>query len=37
METAQGEGEAGFPSSREPEAGLDPRSLAAGPEPKADA
>jgi len=32
-----GEGEAGFPPSREPDAGLDPRTLGSGPEPKADA
>ena len=31
-----GEGEAGFPQSREPDAGLDPRTLASRPEPKAD-
>jgi len=32
-----GEGEAGFPRSREPNAGLDPRTLGSRPEPKADA
>jgi len=32
-----GEGEAGFPQSREPDAGLDPRTLGSRPEPKADA
>jgi len=32
-----GEGEAGFPPSREPDVGLDPRTLGSGPEPKADA
>jgi len=32
-----GEGEAGFPPSREPDAGLNPRTLGSGPEPKADA
>ena len=31
-----GEGEAGSPVSREPEAGLDPRTLGSCPEPKAD-
>ena len=31
-----GEGEAGFPQSREPSAGLDPRMLGSWPEPKAD-
>jgi len=30
-----GEGEAGFPQSREPDAGLDPRTLGSRPEPKA--
>ncbi|XP_073737570.1 uncharacterized protein [Callorhinus ursinus] len=30
-----GEGEAGFPRSREPDAGLDPRTLGSRPEPKA--
>jgi len=34
---AQGEGEAGFPPSREPDAGLDPRTLGSRPEPKANA
>ncbi|XP_054363276.2 pirin isoform X2 [Mirounga angustirostris] len=34
---AVGEGEAGFPPSREPDAGLDPRTLGSRPEPKADA
>jgi len=33
----RGEGEAGFLLSREPDAGLDPRTLGSGPEPKADA
>jgi len=32
-----GEGKAGFLWSREPDAGLDPRTLGSGPEPKADA
>jgi len=32
-----GEGEAGFPGSREPDAGLDPGTLGSWPEPKADA
>jgi len=32
-----GEGEAGFPLSREPDAGLDPRTLRSQPESKADA
>jgi len=32
-----GKGEAGFPLSREPNAGLDPRTLGSRPEPKADA
>jgi len=32
-----GEGEAAFPQSREPEAGLNPRALGSRPEPKADA
>ena len=30
------EGEAGFPLSREPDVGLDPRTLGSGPELKAD-
>jgi len=34
---AGGEREAGFPPSREPDAGLDPRTLGSWPEPKADA
>ena len=33
----QKEGEAGSSLSREPEAGLDPRTPGSGPEPKADA
>ena len=33
----EGEGEAGSPLSREPVAGLDPRTLGSGPELKADA
>jgi len=32
-----GEGEAGFPQSREPDVGLDPRTLGSLSEPKADA
>ena len=32
---AEGEGEAGFPLSREPDVGFDPRTL--GSKPKADA
>jgi len=32
-----GEGEAGLPRSREPDKGLDPRTLESQPEPKADA
>ena len=32
-----GEGESGFPMSREPDVGLDPRTLGSHPEPKADA
>ena len=32
-----GEGEAGFLLSREPQAGLDPKTLASGPQQKADA
>jgi len=32
-----GEGEGGFPLSREPDAGLDPRTLGSRPEPKVDA
>jgi len=32
-----GEGEAVFPLSREPDAGLDPRTLGSWPEPKVDA
>jgi len=32
-----GEGEAGFLQSREPDAGLHPRTLGSRPEPKADA
>jgi len=32
-----GEGEAVSPLSREPDAGLDPRTLGSRPEPKADA
>ena len=32
-----GEGEAGSPLSREPNVGLDPRTLGSQPEPKADA
>ena len=32
-----GEGEAGFPPSREPDAGLDPITVGSRPEPKADA
>ena len=32
-----GEGEAGFPRIREPDVGLDPRTLGSRPEPKADA
>jgi len=31
-----GEGGAGFPQSREPDAGLDPRTLGSRPEQKAD-
>jgi len=31
-----GEGEAGFPLSREPHVGLDPGTLVSRPEPKAD-
>ena len=31
------EGEAGFPLSKEPNVGLDPRTLRSWPEPKADA
>ena len=34
---AEGEGKAGFPLSREPDVGLDPRTLGSLPEPKADA
>ena len=34
---AEGEGDAGFPLSREPDVGLDPRTLESWPEPKADA
>ena len=30
-----GGGESGFPVSREPNVGLDPRTLGSGPEPKA--
>jgi len=33
----EAEGEAGSPLSREPDAGLDPRTLGLRPEPKADA
>ena len=33
----QAEGEAGSPLSREPDAGLDPRTVGSHPEPKADA
>jgi len=33
----EGEGEAGLPPSREPDVGLDPRTLRSWPEPKADA
>jgi len=32
-----GEGETGFPLSRDPNAGLDPRAPGSRPEPKADA
>jgi len=32
-----GEGEAGFPPSREPDVGPDPRTPGSQPEPKADA
>ena len=34
---AEGEGETDSPLSREPDLGLDPRTLRSGPEPKADA
>ena len=34
---AEGEGEADSPGSREPDAGLHPRTLRSWPEPKADA
>jgi len=33
----EGEGEADSPLSREPDVGLDPRTLGSWPEPKADA
>ena len=33
----QAEGEADSPMSRDPDAGLDPRTLRSSPEPKADA
>jgi len=33
----EGEGETGFPQSREPDAGLNPRTPGSRPEPKADA
>ena len=36
VEMAEGEGEAGSLLSREPDAGLDPRTLGSRPEPKAD-
>ena len=36
-EGAEGEGEADFPLSREPDAGLDPKTLRSWPEVKADA
>ena len=36
-EAAEGEGEADSPLSREPDAGLNPRTLRSGPELKADA
>jgi len=32
-----GEADAGFPLSREPDVGPNPRTLGSGPEPKADA
>ena len=32
---AEAEGEAGFPPSKEPDVGLDPRTLGSWPEPKA--
>ena len=34
VQQAEGEGEAGSPLSREPDTGLDPRTLGSWPEPK---